>query len=63
MTAIEPGQSVRTLMELHTPDGSLIAPGSRGIVIGYEGNRLIVEFTDSDGETATMTVDVWTVRR
>jgi hypothetical protein len=55
---------VRTLVELLTDDGTLLAPGWVGTVIGFEGDKLIVSFEDHEtGESRTATVNVWEVRK
>lgn len=59
------GDSVRTLVDLHVENGGgLIRAGVRVDVIGFEGERLIVE--DSEHETGTKrhaTCERWEVRR
>lgn len=60
---IDIGTPVRTLVEVLA--GSDILPiDSRGTVIGYEGDRLVVEFRDEEADMVNaVTVEVWEVRK
>ena len=61
---LEPGQRVRTLVELVASDGTLLAEGWIGHVIGYQGSKLLVDIRDQETDTSwTVTVNVWEVRR
>lgn len=61
---IEAGTAVRTLVELVADDDSHVIPeNSRGEVIGYQGDRLVLEFFDHEtGTTTGATANVWEVR-
>ena len=55
---------IRTLIELLADDRTQIPPGTPGVVIGFEGDKLIVSFEDMDtGTTRTATVNRWEVRK
>lgn len=55
---------IRTLTEVLTDDGILLAPGWVGTVIGFEGDKLVVSFEDMEtGTTRTATVWQWEIRK
>lgn len=57
------GARIRTLLELLTDDGTLLAPGWIGTVIGFEGERLVVTFEDPEHDiTHQVTCNRWEVR-
>ncbi len=57
---IEVGTRVRSLVELRADDGWLIPAGSSGMVVGHQGDKLVVAF---DLEDASATAMPWEVRR
>lgn len=48
---IEAGATVRTLVELLADDGSLLPKGTTATVIGYAGDRLVLEVMDWESDT------------
>lgn len=64
MTAFESGTAVRTLLELLADDDSIVPVGTTGHVLGFEGDRVIVVFSDGDtGEPVTFTAAPWELLR
>ena len=61
MTPI-PGSSVRLLVDLIADDGTILPSDSRAMVIGHQGDRLIVEVVDEYGERHSATCQRWEVR-
>lgn len=54
------GTRVRTVIEVLADDGYLIPVGSLGMVVGHQGEKLVVAF---DLEDATATLLPWEVLR
>lgn len=53
---------VRLLVEVLADDGSVLPIGTRGTVIGYAGDKLVVEFHDQETDTRTSAeVERWDV--
>ncbi len=57
---IDIGTRVRSLVELRADDGWIIPEGSLGMVVGHQGEKLVIAF---DLEDATATALPWEVRR
>lgn len=48
---IDQGSTVRLLVELQADDGSLLPQGTTATVIGYVGDRLVLEVMDWESDT------------
>lgn len=58
------GEGVRLLVEALASDGEIVPAGTLGFVVGFQGNRLIVQVGDSeDGTKRTVTLEPWEARR
>ena len=61
----ETGSRVRSLVDLMDNSGMIVPLGSRGVVIGWEGDRLVVSFDGDprDGSDERIaTCNRWEVR-
>lgn len=60
---LETGSSVRNLVELLADNDELIPVNSRGTVVGYAGERVVVVFRDEEhDETRSAQAEIWEVR-
>jgi len=61
---IEPGMAVVLMDEQRTTEGRVLTVGASGTLVGYEGERYVVEVDDHvTGQRLTVVTDRWNVRR
>lgn len=61
---IESGCRVLVMDDLRTEGGRLVSVGTTGTLLGYEGERYVVEVEErATGERLTLVTDRWNVRR
>lgn len=54
---------IRSVVDLMADSGREVPEGSKGVVIGFAGERLVVRFDDPDTDTSeTAVAEVWELR-